>query len=273
MRRLEGSGAIVTGAGTGIGTAIVRRLVEEGAGVVAVGRRPEPLEALAAETGCVACPADLTSREDVRRVVSTAVERFGGLDVAIANHGQLTFATFETTDEATWRGMLDTNTVAPFVLAQECVPHMEARGGGSIVFVASISSYFAYAPDNAAYSASKGALITLTRSLAVELGPKGIRVNCIAPGLVRTPMVDPVFQQVADRRGISLDEAYAVCGAHLPSGRMGVPEDFGGPAAFLASDDARWVTGAVLNVDGGTTVLNPGMMGVMAQLDGGAAEA
>lgn len=144
---------------------------------------------------------------------------------------------------------------------------MEQGGGGAVVFVASVAAYFAYAPDNAAYSSSKGAVITLTRSLAVELGSANIRVNCICPGLVRTPMVDPIFQQVADAQGISLDEAYAICGAELPTGRMGLPEDFGAPAAFLASDESRWITGAVLNVDGGTTALNPGIMSVVAQMN------
>lgn len=268
--RLAGRVAVVTGAGSGIGSAIARRLaVEEGAQVIISGRRAAPLEALAAETGCVACPADVTRREDVKRLLGTAVERFGGLDVLVSNHGLLTLADFDSTDEAVWHDMLATNTVAPFVLAQEAVPLMEARGGGAIVFVASVAAYFAYAPDNAAYSSSKGAVITLTRSLAVELGPKNIRVNCVCPGLVRTPMVDPIFQRVADSRGFSLDEAYAACGQALPAGRMGLPEDFGGPVAFLASDDAAWVTGAVLDVDGGTTALNPGIMSVVAQLGGG----
>lgn len=265
--RLSGRVAVVTGAGTGIGAAIARRLaMEEGAKVVITGRREEPLAALASETGALACPADVTRREDVRRLLGTAVETFGGLDILVSNHGLLAMADFETTDEAVWQDMLATNTVAPFVLAQEAAPLMDQRGGGAIVFVASVAAYFAYAPDNAAYSSSKGAVLTLTRSLAVELGPRNIRVNCVCPGLVQTPMVDPIFQRVADAQGISLDEAYALCGRALPAGRMGLPEDFGGPVAFLASDDAQWVTGAVLNVDGGTTALNPGIMSVVAHM-------
>ncbi|NNM01068.1 MAG: SDR family oxidoreductase [Gammaproteobacteria bacterium] len=267
-RRLEGKVAIVTGAGSGIGAGIARRLAgPEGAGVVITGRRAGPLQDLAAETGCRACPADVSKREDVQRVINTAVESFGGLDILVVNHGLLTLADFDTTDEDTWARMLATNTVSPFMLAQEAAPHMAARGGGAIVFIASVSAYFAYAPDNAAYSSSKGAVITMTRSLAVELGGRGIRVNCVCPGLVQTPMVDPIFQRVADARGISLDEAYALCGKALPAQRMGRPEDFGGPVAFLVSDDAQWVTGAILNVDGGTTCMNPGIMSVMAQID------
>ena len=266
--RLHGRSVVVTGAGSGIGNAIARHLaVNEGAKVVVTGRRAEPLEQLADEVGCLVCTGDMTSRDDVRKVLGTAVDEFGGLDALISNPGLLTLADFQNTDEQIWRDMLDTNTIAPFVLTQEAAPLMEQGGGGAVVFIASVAAYFAYAPDNAAYSSSKGAVLTLTRSLAVELGSANIRVNCICPGLVRTPMVDPIFQQVADAQGISLDEAYAVCGAELPTGRMGLPEDFGAPAAFLASDESRWITGAVLNVDGGTTALNPGIMSVVAQMN------
>jgi|TARA_B100001059_G_scaffold79526_1_gene77400 NAD(P)-dependent dehydrogenase (short-subunit alcohol dehydrogenase family) len=266
--RLHGRSIVVTGAGSGIGSAIARHLaVNEGANVVITGRRAEPLEQLADETGCVVCTGDMTRREDVRKVLGTAVNEFGGLDALVSNHGLLTLADFKSTNEQVWRDMLDTNTIAPFVLTQEAAPLMEQGGGGAVIFVASVAAYFAYAPDNAAYSSSKGAVITMTRSLAVELGRANIRVNCICPGLVRTPMVDPIFQQVADARGVSLDEAYAICGAELPAGRIGLPGDFGAPVAFLASDESRWITGAVLNVDGGTTALNPGIMSVVAQMN------
>lgn len=268
--RLKDNVVIVTGAGTGIGAAVVEHLISvEGASVVAVGRRAEPLEALAQKTGCLPCAGDVSKRADVKRIIKTATSEYGGVDTMISNHGVLSLATFETTDEEVWRESLEINTVGPFLLAQESVPAMESRGGGSIVLVSSVAAYFAYPPDNVAYASSKGAVITMTRTLAVELGSKNIRVNCICPGLVRTPMVDPIFQQIADNRNVSLDEAYALAGRHLPAGRMGLPADFGGPCAFFASEDSRWVTGAILNVDGGTTVLNPGIMSVMREVEAG----
>jgi meso-butanediol dehydrogenase/(S,S)-butanediol dehydrogenase/diacetyl reductase len=268
--RLKDNVVIVTGAGTGIGAAVVEHLISvEGASVVAVGRRAEPLEALAEKTGCLPCAGDVSKRADVKRIIKTATSEYGGVDTMISNHGVLSLATFETTDEEVWRESLEINTVGPFLLAQESVPAMESRGGGSIVLVSSVAAYFAYPPDNVAYASSKGAVITMTRTLAVELGSKNIRVNCICPGLVRTPMVNPIFQQIADNRNVSLDEAYALAGRHLPAGRMGLPADFGGPCAFFASEDSRWVTGAILNVDGGTTVLNPGIMSVMREVEAG----
>ena len=155
--RLHGRSVVVTGAGSGIGNDIARHLaVNEGAKVVVTGRRAEPLEQLAGEAGCVVCTGDMTSRDDVRKVLDTAVDEFGGLDALISNHGLLTLTDFQNTDEQIWREMLDTNTIAPFVLTQEVAPLMEQGGGGAVVFVASVAAYCAHAPDNAAYILFQG---------------------------------------------------------------------------------------------------------------------
>lgn len=259
--RLDGKTVLVTGAGSGIGEAVVRRFVAEGASVVAMGRRPEPLEALAAELPrCVAFPGDMTVREDVERAVERARSAFGGLHAAVSAAGIIPSGS----DEAAWREALLVNTMGPAVTADVAIPAIAESGGGAFVIVGSVVAYFSYAPDSLPYMTSKGGLQSLTHGLAVEHGKRGVRVNCVNPGLVDTPMIAPMVDRLARKAGVTHDEAVLLMSRDLPLGRLGRPEELAAACLFLVSDDASFVTGAILDVDGGTTSLNPGMMGYHA---------
>lgn len=256
--RLSGKTVLVTGAGSGIGEAVVRRFVAEGASIVAMGRRPEPLQALAAELpAVVASPGDISSRRDLERAVQLAQERFGGLHGGVSAAGIIP----RGTDEESWREALAINTMGPALTADVAIPAIAESGGGSFVIVGSIVAYFSFAPDNIPYCTSKGGLQSLTHALAVEHGKRGVRVNCVNPGLVDTPMIAPLIDRLARKAGVSHDEAITLMSRDLPLGRLGRPEELAAACLFLVSDEASFVTGAILDVDGGTTSVNPGMMG------------
>lgn len=247
---LDGQVALVTGGGTGIGAAIARRFAAEGAAVAVMGRRPELLEAVAADIGGLAVPGDVTKPDDVRRVVATAVGRLGGLDIVVNNAGA---------ESSEWDATLAVNVTGPYLVAREAVPRLVERGGGAVVNIASVAGLVA-GPDGTAYATSKAAVIMLTRSLAVELGPKGIRVNALCPGWVRTPMSEREMDELAAARGVTREEAFSLVSAELPLRRVAEPEEIAAACLFLASQEASFVTGAVLVADGGSTAVDVGML-------------
>lgn len=257
--RLEGKVAIVTGGGTGIGAAVARRFAAEGAHVVVTGRRPEPLEAVAAETAGLAVPGDVADPAQAPAAVATAVERFGGLDVVVANAGVGFGGTAGEVDDERWARTLEVNLTGALRIVRAALPALLARGGGSIILVSSVSGLVA-APSSAAYVASKHALIGLARSLAVDYGPRGVRANALCPGWVVTAMADESADQIAAERGITREQAYAVATEHVPLRRAGTPEEIAACALFLASDEASFVSGATLVVDGGATVVDVGSL-------------
>lgn len=254
--RLEGKVAVISGGGTGIGAATARRFAAEGAKVVVTGRREEPLRVIADETGAVAFPGDATEAGHAEAAVATAVETFGGLDVVVANAGVGFGGTTADVADEIWERTLDVNVTGAMRLARASIPALADRGGGSIVLMSSVSGFVA-SPSSAAYVTSKAALLGLTVSIAVDHAAQGIRCNALCPGWVRTPMGDESMDELAAERGIDREQAYALSTDTVPMRRPGEPEEIAACAVFLASDDASYVSGTTLVVDGGSLAVDP----------------
>jgi meso-butanediol dehydrogenase / (S,S)-butanediol dehydrogenase / diacetyl reductase len=222
--------------------------------VAVLGRRREPLEQVAAETGGLAIVADASRTEEMRAAVTRIADRFGGLDVLIANAGGHGIGAALQTDDEAWGQARRANLDSAFVAARESLPYLLERRG-SIVFVSSIAALGA-GPDTCGYTTYKHAVIGLTRSLARDYGPRGIRVNAVCPGWVRTPMADEEMQPLMRERGITLDEAYALVTADVPLRRPATSEEIASVCRFLISPDASIITGAVIVADGGSTIVD-----------------
>ena len=240
--RLEGRTALVTGGGSGIGAAIVRRFAAEGATVWAMGRRPELLEASGGRpiAGDAADP-DVGSAGDRERALAAT----GPLDVLVNNAGL---------GDAGWDATLAVNLTAAHRLAELAADGLAERRG-AIVNVASVAAFVA-GPGEPQYAVSKAALVMLTKSLAVTLGPRGVRANAICPGWVRTPMADTEMAAL----GSDTEAAYREVTRHVPLGRPAQPDEVAAAALFLASAEASYVSGAVLTVDGGMTAVDVGSL-------------
>jgi NAD(P)-dependent dehydrogenase (short-subunit alcohol dehydrogenase family) len=243
--RLEGKRCLVTGGGSGIGRAVARRYAEEGAYVVVAGRRAEALEETCADSESITgCRGDVASAGDAQRMVEAVVERHGGLDVVFHAAGVLRRnERLEETDEETWRFDVDVNLTGTYMVCRAAIPHLRSSRG-SLILVASQLAHIS-SPGYATYAATKTGVLGLVRSLALDLGPDGVRVNALSPGVVETDMAYVGRDFAAMRDTVA---------GNIPLRRVGTPEDMAGPAVFLASEDAAWVTGHSLVVDGGFTV-------------------
>jgi meso-butanediol dehydrogenase/(S,S)-butanediol dehydrogenase/diacetyl reductase len=248
--------AIVTGGGTGIGAAIARRLAADGHSVAVMGRREEPLQQIAAgmKEG-LAVIGDVGRPEDCARAVGQTVERFGGLDVVVNNAGigNLGLGLDETPEQ--WDVVIRTNLNGAFYLAQEALPHL-LEGGGSIVNISSTSGFLA-GPGWTSYCASKAGLIMLTRCLANDYGPRGVRANCVCPGWVRTPMGDEDMDVLGEAHGTDRDGAYALLHEDVPLRRPAEADEIASAVSFLVGPDASYVNGVTLPVDGGSSIYDP----------------
>lgn len=242
MSRLDGKVAVVTGGGRGIGAGIARCFIEEGATVV-VAQRSEPPEDLASKATFVR--TELGRSASIRELVDTVIELHGGIDVLVNNAGIMFECHVRDMTEEQWDEALNVNLKAPFLLTKFAFASMEQRGGGSIINIGSIEGLAAN-PGHTAYGASKSGIHGMTRALAVDLGVSGIRVNAIAPGWTNTDLVKEYVSQIDDQETFGRELA-----ALHPAGRVGEPSDIGRTAAFLASDDAAFITGQVIVVDGG----------------------
>jgi NAD(P)-dependent dehydrogenase (short-subunit alcohol dehydrogenase family) len=244
MGRLAGKVAIITGAGRGIGRGIAVGFAREGARVVLSGRTESQLREVADEIGdnALVMTGDVRDPDSVRALTEHTVEHFGKLDVLVNNAGITAVRPTEDLPLEEWQRIIDTNLTGPFLCAQAAGRVMLPQGNGSIINIASLTSKVGL-PMRAAYGASKGGIMALTQSLAVEWGPRGLRVNAIAPGYIRTALQDDLV-----RRGLFPSDRIV---ARTPARRMGTPEDVASAAVFLASDEANWVNGETFVVDGG----------------------
>jgi len=248
--------ALVTGGGTGIGAAIARRLAADGFGVAITGRRSGPIEAVAAEIGGLAVVADTGSAADAERAVAETVEQFGGLDALVCNAGIGGEGSLRTLDPATWDDVVRINLTGPFLMARAAIEHLVAQRG-SIVTVSSVAGLRA-SSESLAYCTSKAGLAMLTQCIALDHGPEGVRANCVCPGWVRTPMADEEMDGLAARLGTDRDGAYDACMVDVPLRRAASPEEIAATVAWLLSDEASYVNGAVLPIDGGHTPVDVG---------------
>jgi NAD(P)-dependent dehydrogenase (short-subunit alcohol dehydrogenase family) len=247
-RALEGRTAVVTGASRGIGLAIVEALLDEGASVVLTSRSDEAAQQVAASLGSdrvIGVGAHATDEEAAARCIDTACEAFGSVDVLVNNAGtNPAFGPLVTQDHARFMKTVEVNAWAPVLWTKLAWEAWMAEHGGSVINTASVGG-LAVSPDLGVYHMTKAALIHLTKQLALELGPK-VRVNAIAPGVVRTRMAEALWKEQED-----------LVAASTALARIGEPEDVGSAVAFLASDRASWITGATLVIDGGQILAPP----------------
>jgi meso-butanediol dehydrogenase / (S,S)-butanediol dehydrogenase / diacetyl reductase len=249
---------IVTGAGTGIGAAVARRLARDGASVVLVGRRRDPIERVAAATGQTFVVADASTEEGVERIVAATVDAHGGIDGLVLNAGVMLPGTVAEASVDDWRATLDVNLTGPFLLARAALPQLLERQG-SVVSVASIAALRA-GPGMAAYCASKAGLVLLTQCLAVEQGAAGLRANVVAPGWVRTEMADEEMDEFGGPRGLDREAAYAEITRNVPARRPATADEAAAAVVWLLSPQAAYVNGSVLTVDGGTSIVDVGTL-------------
>ncbi len=246
--RLEGKVAIITGGGSGIGRAAAQLFAREGAKVVVADYNAEAgentVQAIQDSGGeAIFVKVDVSDAEQVRNMVQTALEAYGGIDILFNNAGILLFGTILDTDQKDWTRLISINLNGVFLCSKAVIPHMIERGGGSIINTSSSTGAHDVAANIAAYVTSKGGVTLLTKAMAVDHAKDHIRVNAIAPGPTDTPML---------RENMSPEEL-ADFAATFPMKRLGRPEELAYAALFLASDEASFVTGAVLAVDGGQT--------------------
>jgi NAD(P)-dependent dehydrogenase (short-subunit alcohol dehydrogenase family) len=250
VTRLKGKVALVTGGGSGIGRGIALAFAREGAKVAVLGRRREPLDGVVSEMRqngsegkAVVC--DVTQAELVRKAVEDVEHTFARLNVLVNNAGMLSVTTVESISEEEWDRVLETNLKGPFLVSRAVLPAFRRAGGGAIVNIGSVLGLVAM-KNRAAYCASKGGMVQLTKAMALDHAHENIRVNCICPAIVETELVKKLFD--SSEAGQKARDARI---GTLPLGRFGKPEDVAELAVFLACDESAWLTGTAIPVDGG----------------------
>ncbi len=247
--QLDRKVALVTGSAKGIGEGIAERFLEAGAAVALVDldadRLHQTAERLKAKGKLFALAGDVANEDDVRVAIAATVEHLGGLDILVNNAGIVVYGTAEVLSAAAFDHQLGVNLRGAFLMSKCALPHLRARGGGAIINIASVHSFVSFA-GALAYDISKTGLIGLTKTMALDHGREGIRVNAICPGYIRTPLLDTWLNSESDPAA-----ALREVEQFHPLGRIGTPRDIAEAALFLASDAASWITATTLVVDGG----------------------
>ena len=248
MGRLDGKVAVITGAGGGMGREAALLFCEEGAQVCVADVDADAAEKTAAEAGdAFAITVDVADSDSVREMYEQTAERYGGIDILYNNAGisPPDDDSIRVTEPDAWQRVQDVNTKGVYLCCKHGIPHLLERGGGSIINVASFVALVGAATSQISYTASKGAVLSLSRELAVQFARQGIRVNALCPGPVETPLLLRIFGDDP--------AAYERRRAHLPMGRLAKPREIVNAALFLASDESSYVNGATFLVDGGLT--------------------
>ncbi len=245
VRRLVDRVAVVTGGASGIGLATARRFAAEGAHVVVGDVDPASGKAAAEQVGGLFVQVDVTSPEQVEALFSTAVDTLGGLDIAFNNAGisPPDDDSILSTGLDAWRRVQEVNLTSVYLCCKAAIPHMQARGRGSIINTASFVARMGAATSQISYTASKGGVLAMSRELGVQFAREGIRVNALSPGPVNTPLLQELFAKDPERAARRL--------VHIPMGRFAEPDEIAAAVAFLASDDSSFITAAEFLVDGG----------------------
>jgi NAD(P)-dependent dehydrogenase (short-subunit alcohol dehydrogenase family) len=247
--RLQGLYCVVTGGASGIGAATVRRFAAEGAHICILDRDLSAAEALAAELGDshLAMELDVRFEAGVEQVAEAVYDRWGHVDVLVNNAGSELNKTYDETTVEEWDKVLDTDLKGPWLLCKHFVPRMVERGSGSVINISSLNGLVGF-PLSTAYGSAKGGLVVFTRDMAIELATSGVRINCVCPGVIETPMMERWTDLMPDK-----EEAKAMLRGVMPIGRMGTAEEVAAAILFFASEDSSLCQGAVLSVDGGFT--------------------
>ena len=247
--RLLNLRCVVTGGASGIGAATARRFAAEGAEVCILDRDLPASETLAKELGegHLAMELDVRFEARVERVADAVYTHWGRVDVLVNNAGSELNKTYNDTTVEEWDRVLDTDLKGPWLLCKHFVPRMVERGSGSVINISSLNGLVGF-PLSTAYGSAKGGLVVFTRDMAIELATSGVRINCVCPGVIETPMMERWTDLMPDK-----DEAKAMLRRVMPIGRMGTAEEVASAVLFFASADSSLCQGAVLSVDGGFT--------------------
>lgn len=249
---------VITGGGTGVGAALARLLNERGHDVVIAGRRAEPLEAVAKDSNALVVVGDLATEEGSQNLIDQTLAKFGKIDNLVLNAGIVRNGKVDEFSVADWNETISINLTTNFLLSKFALPHI-VKTKGSIIGVSSIASLRS-GYGMSAYAASKAGLTALIENIAYDYAAEGVRANVVCPGWILTEMAQQEFEEAAHGKGVSVDEILANLLKFVPQQRASSPEEQAKPIAWLLSDEASYVTGASLVVDGGATIVDAGML-------------
>ena len=255
---LKGKTALITGGGTGIGAAIAKRFVADGAKICITGRRGEMLDKVAQslpEGMAATCSGDVSKYEDVERMVETALKFGGRLDVLVNNAGIDPGGTVTDLDIELWKKVIDINLTGSFLAMKASIPHMIEKGGGSIINISSLGGLRCL-PGMAAYCTTKAAINMLTRQAALDYGRFKVRCNAVCPGATRTEMLEEALSPLTEVLKTDVNGVFDCISSNVPLHRVASPDEISGICSYLASDDSSFMTGSVLLIDGGAAIVD-----------------